>query len=281
MSVCYLNGEFLPLEQASVSVLDRGFIFGDGIYEVIPAFNGHLFRLQKHLERLQNNLRVVRIEPPLNPAQWGEVLTHLVQRNGGGDQSVYLQVTRGVAKRDHVPAGTLAPTVFAMSNPLDKNRSETPVSAITCEDIRWKFCHIKAITLLPSVLLRFQANDAGAYEAILVKDGLITEGAASNVFIVSDGMIKTPPKGTALLPGVTRDLVVERLLENGAPCMEVDIPEPELSEAEEIWLTSSTREIVPVVELNGQLVGSGRPGPWWERANQLYQDYKAGVVAAD
>jgi D-alanine transaminase len=281
MSICYLNGEFLPLDQASVSVLDRGFIFGDGVYEVIPAFNGHLFRLQKHLERLQNNLGGVRIEPPLNPAQWCEVLTSLVQRNGGGDQSVYLQITRGVAKRDHVPVGMLTPTVFAMSSPLDKNRIVTPVSAITCEDIRWKFCHIKAITLLPSVLLRFQANDAGAYEAILVKDGLITEGAASNVFIVSNGMIKTPPKGTALLPGVTRDLVVERLFEAGAPCAETDITEPELREAEEIWLTSSTREIVPVVELDGAPVGAGKPGPWWERANRLYQDYKAGVVAPD
>ncbi len=276
--VCYLNGQFLPLEEAQVSVLDRGFIFGDGVYEVIPVFSGHLFRLQQHLGRLRDSLDAVSIPDPLDLREWTMVLATLVQRNGGGDQSLYLQITRGVAPRDHLPRGPLVPTVFAMSSRLEPDRDLAPVSAITREDIRWRYCHIKAISLLPNVMLRQQAAEAGAYEAILVRDGLVTEGAASNVFVVSGGVVKTPPKGSALLPGITRDLVIEVLAAGGVPCLEVEVPESELARAEEIWLTSSVREILPVVRLNWRAVGDGRPGEMWVRCLEAYQAFKASVT---
>ncbi len=279
MPSCYLNGSFLPLEQASVSVLDRGFIFGDGVYEVIPVFNGHLFRLDQHLRRLEDSLAAVRIKSPLSQQAWEALLQRLVSDNGGGDQSLYVQITRGVAKRDHVVSADLQPTVFAMVNPLDPARVTEPVSAVTCDDIRWKFCNIKAIALLPNVLLRLQAADAGAYEAIMLRDGRVTEGAASNVFIVTDSVIKTPPKGHDLLPGVTRDLLVELLQSKHVQLAETLISAEELKAAEEIWLTSSVREIVPVTILDGKPVGNGMVGPHCRQAMQMYLDFKRRAVA--
>ncbi|MAT65776.1 MAG: D-amino acid aminotransferase, partial [Gammaproteobacteria bacterium] len=210
MPTVFLNGEFLPHDQARVSVMDRGFLFGDGVYEVIPAYGGHLFRLQPHLQRLDNSLQAVRIPNPYTEPQWQGILEELVGENAGTDQSVYLQVTRGVMeRRDHAFPLDLKPTVFAMSNPIpepDPALAEHGINAITLDDIRWQSCHIKAITLLPNVLLRQQAVEAGAAEAILLRDGEATEGAASNLFIVHDGMLVTPPKGPLLLPGITRDL---------------------------------------------------------------------------
>jgi D-alanine transaminase len=278
MSICYLNGEFLPLEEARIPVLDRGFIFGDGVYEVIPVFQGRLFRIEQHLDRLQNSLDAIRIVNPLTNSDWLSLLNSLVERNGGGGQSVYVQVTRGVAKRDHVLPGPINPTVFAMSNRLETRATIEPVAAISREDIRWKFCHIKAIALLPNILLRQEAVDSGAYETILIRDGWVTEGAASNVFIAKDGVIKTPPKGPYLLPGVTRDLVVELLNTHGVPCQETEISGDELKAADEIWLTSSTREIVPVTSLDGEPVGEGLPGPRWRQTMSLYQAFKAAVT---
>lgn len=263
-----------------MSVLDRGFIFGDGVYEVIPVFSGGLFRLDQHLQRLHGSLNAVRIRPPLSDHEWVSLLTTLVARNGEGDQSVYVQVTRGVARRDHVLTDPVMATVFAMSTPLDTGRSALPVTAITCEDIRWRFCHIKSISLLANVLFRQQAAEAGAYEAILIRNGSVTEGAASNVFVVSRGVIKTPPKGQALLAGITRDLIVELLAAHRIPHGEVELPETELKEAEEIWLTSSVREILPVVDLDGRPVGTGQPGPRWKRVSDLYQDFKARSIDA-
>jgi D-alanine transaminase len=277
MPVAYLNGAFLPLEQAQVSVLDRGFLFGDGVYEVIPVYGGRLFRLAHHLRRLRNSLDGVRIHNPLGDDEWTELLNTLVERNDGGDQAVYLKVTRGAdVKRDHAfPAG-IKPTVFAMSTPQPGPRdlgTETGISAITLPDIRWKLCNIKAITLLPNVLLRQQAVDAGSAEAILINDGLAIEGAASNLFIVKNGVVITPPNSNALLPGITRDLVLELAAGNTIPCREAAITEAGLCDADEIWLTSSTREISPVVTLNGQSVGDGIPGPVWQHMSRLYQDY--------
>lgn len=280
MPSCYLNGVFSPLAETRVSVLDRGFIFGDGVYEVIPVFGGRLFRLAEHLGRLAASLEAVRIPRPLSEDEWAAVLQSLVGRNGGGDQSVYLQVTRGVARRDHVLPGPVTPTVFAMSTPMTPPPEPGPVSAISCEDIRWRYCHIKAIGLLPNVLLRMQAADAGAYEAILIRDGRVTEGAASNVFAVEDGVVSTPPKGPELLPGITRDLIVELLQGAGLSCEEQPISAGQLAAADEIWLTSSVRELVPVTTLDGRPVGTGRPGPLWRRALDLYQSYKARVSAS-
>ncbi len=276
----YLNGEFVPAGEAKVSVLDRGFIFGDGVYEVIPAYGGHLLRLEHHLERLDQSLAAIRLENPLTKAAWSHVLNQVVSRNDGEDQSVYLQVTRGVAKRDHAFPANVEPTVFVMSTPLlplPRELREHGAEAITLEDIRWQYCNIKAIALLPNVLLRQQAIDTGAMEAILYRNGVVTEGAASNVFAVSEGVLLTPPKSAQLLPGITRDLVVELARENDIACREETVSLGTLRNAEEIWLTSSTKEIVPVRTLDGNPVGEHCPGELWQRMYGIYQEYKAGV----
>lgn len=277
MDVVYLNGEFRPIDQACVSVLDRGFLFGDGVYEVVPAYGGHLFRLDAHLARLDNSLAGIRLENPHSHAQWGDLLDDLVDRNGGGDQVVYLQVTRGAAVRDHAFPALVQPTVFAMSNAWASHRSTSGVKAITARDIRWELCNIKAIALLPNALLRQEAVEAGATEAILHRYGVVTEGAASNVFVVSGGEVATPPKSAQLLPGITRDLVVDLLYEARVPCDERPVSLQELRGAEEIWISSSSRELVPVVELDGRPVGNACPGQVWEIADGLYQDYKRRV----
>jgi len=276
--ISYLNGDYLPLSRAKVSVLDRGFIFGDGVYEVIPVYGGRPFRLPHHLQRLQDSLDAIRITNPLSERAWGEVIQRVVDENGAGEQSVYLQVTRGVARRDHsFPENTPA-TVLVMSSELVAPTYEEVargMEAITMVDIRWLHCHIKAISLLPNVLFRQAAIDVGASEAILLRDGLATEGAASNLFMVKDGLIVTPPKGSKLLPGITRDLLVELSRSHGLALEERDIPEAELRQADEIWMSSSTRELVPVLRLDGAPVGDGRPGPVWQRMYELYQALKA------
>src|SRR3990170_7320175 len=219
----YLNGQFLPPETARVSVFDRGFVFGDGVYEVIPVFGGRLFRLPQHLARLDASLREIRLANPLNPAQWGEVFARLVREQGGGDQSIYLQITRGVAPRDHAFPPNITPTVFAYAQPLKYSPPEElaqGVAAVTAADIRWQRCDIKAIALLANALLRQQAIEQGAAEAILVRDGVVTEGAASNIFVVSGDRLVTPPKGPYILPGITRDLVVEIAHANKIACEE-------------------------------------------------------------
>lgn len=281
----YLNGKFLPLDQAFVSVLDRGFIFGDGVYEVIPAYGGRLFRFEHHLQRLDQSLAGIRLANPLTHAEWERLLTELIERNAScadADQYIYFQVTRGVAKRDHAfPKGVPA-TVFAMSNPLPApatNLANAGITAITLDDIRWQWCQIKAIALLPNILLRQQALDAGATEAILIRNGEATEGAASNLFIVKDNTIITPPTGPKLLPGITRDLILEIATANGIACKEDLIMEPDLRSADEVWLTSSTKEILPVTKLDNITVGTGKPGPMWVRMIALYQDYKRGLHA--
>jgi len=277
----YLNGEFLPLSETRISVMDRGFLFGDGVYEVIPVYGGRLFRLEHHLKRLQNSLDAIRISNPLAPAEWHLMLTKLVESNDAEDQAVYLQVTRGVAeKRDHAFPADVTPTLFAMSTPMAESvdiDAIPGVSAVTLEDIRWNLCNVKAITLLPNVLLRQQAIDDGGTEAILIKNGLAIEGAASNVFIVSNGLLITPPNGPSLLPGITRDLVIELAANHAIPFREADITEQQLFNAEEIWLTSSTREISPVIQLNDRVISAGKPGPLWRRMINLYQDHKMAI----
>ena len=281
MSTAYLNGTFLPLDQAHVSVMDRGFLFGDGVYEVIPVYGGKLFRLGHHLKRLQNSLDAIRIGNPLAGDDWESMLAQLVAFNEGRDQTVYLQVTRGVSpRRDHAFPVDSRPTVFAMCTPCLSSReigTDPGVFAITLADIRWQYCNIKAITLLPNILLRQQAIDADTAEAILLKDGYAIEGAASNIFIVVNDTLKTPPNSPALLPGVTRDLILELAEANGIPCLEADITAEELAGADEIWLTSSTREISPVIRLDDRPVGSGKPGAQWNRMIRLYQNYKEAV----
>ncbi|MDH5359461.1 MAG: D-amino acid aminotransferase, partial [Gammaproteobacteria bacterium] len=259
------------------SVLDRGFIFGDGVYEVIPVYARQAFRLSHHLQRLQNSLDAIRIDNPFGEADWQQIIDTLIARNEGDDQSIYLHVTRGVAARDHrFPVNTPA-TVFLMSNPLlapDEATVASGIKAITLPDIRWLNCHIKAISLLPNILFRQQAIDSDGDEAILIRDGKATEGAASNLFIVSNGGIITPPKGSKLLPGITRDLLVELANQHQLPCKEREIDEQELFSADEIWISSSTREVMPVLQLNQQPVGTGQPGPVWQQIYQHYQQMK-------
>jgi len=281
MSIAYLNNTFLPLEDAHISVMDRGFLFGDGVYEVIPVYAGKLFRLDHHLKRLGNSLDAVRIENPLSNKDWESMLTELVKRNQEPELAIYLQVTRGVAaKRDHAFPPECKPTVFAMSSsmppPVDIDKV-SGITAVTLPDIRWKLCNIKAITLLPNVLLRQQAIDADAAEAILIKNGYAVEGAASNVFIVKNGILITPPKGPTLLPGITRDLVIELAANHAIPYREAAISESELFSADEIWLTSSTREISPVTLLDETVISNGVPGPLWQHMIRLYQDCTSAI----
>jgi len=275
--IVYLNGDFLPLSEARVSVLDRGFIFADGVYEVIPVYGGRLFRLQEHLQRLENSLAALKLHNPLTQQQWIETLETVLARNQREDQSeqsVYLQVTRGPAKREHNFPEQVKPTVFIMSEPLQTNPPSSGVKAITRPDMRWQRCDIKSIALLANVLQRSEAVEMGAAEAILIRDGYIMEGAASNVFIVVDGVAITPPKSQFILPGITRDLILEAMQAAQLPCREADIPESQLRTASEIWITSSTREILPVIMLDDKPVGNGKQGPVWAQVFQIYQDYK-------
>jgi len=282
-NIVYLNGEFLPLEEARIPVMDRGFLFGDSIYEVIPAYSGRLFRLPHHLQRLTDSLNAIRMQNPLSAEQWHSMLESLVKQNPGQDQSVYLQVSRGAAvARDHAIPEGISPTVFAMStpfSPIDPKMIDAGIQAITLDDIRWRLCNIKATTLLANVLLRQQAKDKLAIEAILIRDGQATEGAASNLFIVTNGKIITPPKSHYLLPGITRDLVLELALKHDLSFQERSITEIELKGADEVWLTSSTKEIMPVTLLNGQPVGNGEPGPIFREMSGLYTEYKQRIKA--
>ncbi len=273
----YLNGAFLPPAEARVSAFDRGFVFGDGVYEVIPVFGGRLLRLPQHLARLDNSLRKIRMTNPLPATEWQRVFERLVEIQGGGELSIYLQVTRGVAPRDHAFPPNIAPTVFAYATPLKyppAEQVERGIAAITAPDIRWLRCDIKAIALLPNAMLRSQALDADAAEAILLRDGFMTEGAASNIFVVRGGRLITPPKGPLILPGVTRDLVLELARAHGVPCAEEAVSETALRSADEIWMTSSTKEILPITRLDGKPVGDGRPGPLHARLLALYKEYK-------
>ena len=279
----YLNGDYLPLDQAKISVMDRGFLFGDGVYEVIPCYQGRLFRLAEHLQRLENSLRAICMPNPLAADDWRKILERLVKQSPSVDQWVYLQVTRGAqSERNHALPEQIKPTLFAMTNPLpppDPQLASQGISAHTVEDTRWQRCDIKAITLLANVLLRHESARRGGTEALLIREGLAVEGSASNLFIVQDGTIVTPPKGRHLLPGITRDLVLELASEAKLPAVERAVTETELGTASEVWVTSSTKEILAVTRLNGETVGQGTPGPLYRRITGCYARYKAGLSA--
>lgn len=278
--IVFLNGRYLPLKEAHVSVLDRGFLFGDGVYEVIPVYGRCVFRLAEHLVRLANSLSAVDIPNPHTDEQWTTLFNELVNRNPAeGDRSLYLQVTRGEGPtRDHLYPPGLVPTVFAMCRPISPKTYEVGISAITHEDIRWQYCHIKAVTLLPNIMLKQIAlKTDGSAEAILHRNGNVTEGAASNVFIVKDGKVSTPPKDPTILPGVTRDLMVELLRNAGIRCDEVPVNLQQLASADEVWITGSVAGIAPVARLDGQQVGDGKPGRVWKTAVTLFNDYKRSL----
>ncbi|MEI7796762.1 MAG: D-amino acid aminotransferase [Methylococcaceae bacterium] len=276
----FLNGAYLPVENANVSVMDRGFLFGDGIYEVIPVYCGSLFRFDEHLDRLENSLKLARIENPYSRDEWHKIMLPLIDETK--DQYIYFQVTRGAAeKRDHAFPVGVKPTVFMMCNdivPFDGK--ELGVKAISLDDNRWSLCNIKAITLLGNILLRQQAVENDCAEAILVRDGYITEGSASNVFAVIDGVLITPPKSNFILAGITRDVILELADAHNIPYAQDIISLDALKTASEIWFASSTREILPVIELDGLPVANGKVGRLWHTMNDLLQAYKSSYAAS-
>jgi len=279
----YFNGSFMPIEQAKVPVLDRGFIFGDGVYEVIPVYSRRAFRLHEHLARLQHSLDGIQLPNPHTTDEWVAILTGLIARNALEDQYLYLHITRGVAPRDHAfPNPPVAPTVFAMSNPLVHPPAallQSGVACITAQDNRWLRCDIKSIALLPNVLLRQSAVAAGCAEAILIRDdSFLTEGAASNIFVVRDGVLLAPPKDHLMLPGITYDVLLELAAANGIPHQVRRILKKELFGADELLLTSSTREVLAVTTLDGKAIGDGRPGAMFARLYELYQTFKREVM---
>jgi D-alanine transaminase len=281
-NIVYLNGRYLPVEEATISVMDRGFLYGDSVYEVMPAFGNKLLRIDGHLARLQNSLDRISLVNPHDNNTWQKIFSDLLAKNAGEDRAIYLQVTRGAYnKRDlstYAYGNTpYPPTVFAMVTHVkqpDVDVLSAGISAITVEDFRWNACDIKSTSLVANVMLRQQASDANVEDAILIKNGMVTEGTASNVFIVKNDVLLTPPTGRLLLPGITRDLVIEIAENNAISVAEREIKEAELYDADEIWMTSSTREIAPVIKLNGKAVGSGKAGLMWKRVMDLYQQYK-------
>jgi len=276
--VVYLNGTYLPLCEAKISVLDRGFLFGDSVYEVIPAYFGKLFLLEEHLARLNSSLEKTSLPSLYNDKEWQELLEPLLTEDQ--EQYIYLQLTRGVAnKRDHAFPKTIQATVFAMCSPINPVADrETGVKAITLDDTRWELCNIKATSLLANILLRQSAVEQNCTEAILIKDGIVTEGAASNVFAVIDGVLVTPPKDHKILPGITRELIIKLAQLHQIPVAEQTISLSTLHTASEIWLTSSTREILPVVELDNKPVATGHLGPVWKTIDTLFQENKKSPI---
>jgi len=273
----------MPLSEAKVPVLDRGFIFGDGVYEVVPVYSKVPFRLEEHLARLERSLAAVGIRNPYTREQWRAYVSGVIERQPFEDQAVYFQVTRGVAKRDHAFPKHAEPTVFMMSNPLvppPLAQVEQGAVAITAHDNRWLRCDIKSISLIGNVLLRQLSAEADAVETILFRDGKLTEASSSNVFVVKGGVIQSPPKNQLILPGITYDVVVELARANALPLEFRDISEAEVRGADELWATSSSKEVLAIVRLDGRPLGDGQPGPLFRRMYRLYQDFKQQVMRA-
>jgi D-alanine transaminase len=278
MTIAYLNGDFIPLTEARISPLDRGFLFGDGVYEVIPSYQGQLVALDYHLERLRNSLEGIHLTITQSNDQLVALLDELCQQNGNGDQGVYLQITRGVAeKRQHAFSTESTPTLFAYPFPIASPSDGSPAdatcfTAVTRTDKRWARCDIKSTALLGNVLHMMEAVDEGAQEVLLFNEhDELTEAAACNVFIVAAGKILTPALDHHILPGVTRRLCLDFLAAHTDWNVEIrPVTRVEVRNAEEIWLSSSTKELAPVVQIDGKPVGSGKPGPWWSQAQRLF-----------
>lgn len=282
MNTVYLNGQFLPPEQAHISVFDRGFLFGDSVYEVIPFYQGVGFRLEEHLNRLAYSLRALQIRPDLD---WPDILNELVSRNGGGNLSVYLQVTRGAAEsRSHRYDPDMQPTVFACCTPIrdiyEDGADDIPaISAIVTADLRWHRCDVKSTCLLPNIMVVHQAQAQQADEALMMRDGKLTEGASCNVFLVQRGVIYTPKRSSEILGGITRELILQLADEHAIPYQEVDIDYDMLVQADEVWISSSTRGVVPVTSLDGVLVGDGKKGPLWRQMFELFIQYQKKLMS--
>jgi D-alanine transaminase len=274
LPICYLNGEYLPLRDARISPLDRGFLFADSVYEVLPVFGGRMYRFREHFDRLARSLGEIRLPLPHTHAQWLALLNELIQRNGNVDMYIYVQVTRGMEYgRNHAFPLQSTPTVFAMASPLpvlSPELRERGLTAITVEDFRWERCDIKTTALLANVLMKQQAADVGAQEAIVVRNGEVLEGSSTSVLAVLGGTIVTPPNDHRILPGTTRDAALELAAALSLTTTIRRISIDELRNAEEIWLAAATRDIIPVTRLDGRIVGSGKPGPLWLKVSEAF-----------
>jgi D-alanine transaminase len=282
LPICHLNGQYLPLEQARISPLDRGFLYADGVYEVVPVYGGRPFRFEKHAERLTRSLAEIRMEDPLTRAAWRELIGTLIAKNGGGDQYVYYQVTRGAENgRNHAPLPEVPRTIFAFCAPFPvapPEVLENGLACVTAADTRWARCDIKSVALLANALLRQLSIDADAAETILLRDGELTEASASAVHVVVGGELLSPPNSWKILPGTTRGVVEELASRAGIAHRAASIPEGQLRGADEIWLSAATREVQAVTSLDGRPVGTGRPGPVWRRVHEELKRYKAEVA---
>ncbi|MGA1178192.1 MAG: D-amino acid aminotransferase [Burkholderiaceae bacterium] len=285
---CYLNGEFSTLDKANISVMDRGFIFGDGIYEVVPVYGGRPFRFAEHMARLERSLAEIRIPNLLDRAGWLDLVGQLVDRHAQSigqapsdiNQLIYIQVTRGVAMRDHAMPSDIKPTIFAMVNSLKAVSSsdlENGVHCVSEEDFRWKKAHIKSTSLLGAVLSRQISADVGATETVMFRDGYLSEAAASNVWVVKDGKVFGPPKDNLVLEGIRYGLVAELCQQEGLAFELRRISRAEVLDADELMLSSATKELLPVTRLDDSPVGSGKPGPIFKRLYTRYQQAKAAA----
>ena len=282
LPICYLNGEYLPLREARISPLDRGFLYSDGVYEVTPVYGGRPFRFQQHHDRLTRSLKEIRMEDPLTREAWRNLYRELIARTGASELYIYVQVTRGAEYgRNHAPLPEVPRTVFAFAAPWPTSRPgafENGMPAVTAADTRWARCDIKSVSLLANVLLRQLAVDADATETILLRDGQLTDASASSVHVVIGNELRTPPNSWKLLPGTTRGIVEEIALKAGVQWRSTAVSESELRSADEILLGAATREIQPVTTLDGKPVGSGKPGPVWRALHAAYQNYKHQVA---
>ena len=280
--ICYLNGEYQPLHEARISPLDRGFLFADSVYEVLPVISGRMYRFREHFDRLDRSLREIQIQSPHTHEEWLSLLQELIARNGTADMYVYVQVTRGMEfGRNHAfPVPEVQPTVFVMASPLpaltDSVR-EQGIVAITVEDFRWGRCDIKATGLLANVLMKEHAAAAGAQEAIIVRQGEVLEGSSTSIFVIAGDVVATPPNSQRILPGTTRDAAVELISDP----MSVEIRRigvEELRSADEVWIAAATRDVVPVTTIDGRPVGTGKPGPQWQRVHSAFVASRAALA---
>ena len=282
---CYLNGEFSTLRDAKVSVMDRGFIFGDGVYEVVPVYAGRPFRFAQHLARLDRSLSELRIANPMSHDRWRSLVDQLIDAYAGSlgksaaqtDQLIYIQVTRGVAMRDHVMPPDIIPTVFATSNKISPPSAADRaggVACVTADDFRWKKAHIKSTSLAGSVLARQLSADVGAAETVMFRDGALSEGAAANVWVIKNGSVFGVPKDNLVLEGIRYGLIEQLCLDTGIPFELRRIPRAEVFAADELLLSNATKEVLPVTQLDGQSIGTGAPGPIYEKLYAGYQRAK-------
>jgi len=276
LPLCYLNGVYQPLSDARVSPFDRAFLFGDAVYEVLPVYGGRPFRLREHLDRLNRSLGAIGMAAPRSHAEWCAICERLLAQEGARESYVYVQVSRGAEfGRNHAWPDGLAPTLFAYVTSLTPSPSlyEHGVAAITRADTRWARRDIKSTALLANVLLKREGVDAGAFETILIENDDLTEGSSTTVHVIVGGAIHTPPNGTHILPGTTRDVVTELAARLAVPCVSTRVPAAMLRSAEEIWLGAATRAVLPVTTLDGHAVGNGKPGPLWQRMHGAFNDY--------